>query len=361
MSKVEDEDLDLTAVIKIIWSRRLFVFWAIGLCVLLGILYGIISSAQFTSKTVIIRDSASNERGGRLSRLAASLTGINPSVNSSSGEISPYLYPEVLVSNPFIEQLLEIHIDSKNYGKNIKLKDYLLNTHDDDLFESLKKNTIKLPGKIIKLFKSKKDSIIINKKNSNSIVTLTAEQARASKLLRESINIETDENTGTITISCNLNEPKPSAILTDHIRQMLEEFIKDYKTKKSREQLAFIQDQYEKKKQAYHATQAALANYRDANRIVSSSLGQTEEQSLIDEYNLAYSLYNQVSLQLENVKVELEQDKPVFTIIQPVILPRTASWPNYIKILFLSFFIGGFLGVASIFFIESKKYVQSKW
>ncbi|MDW3193291.1 MAG: Wzz/FepE/Etk N-terminal domain-containing protein [Cytophagales bacterium] len=362
MNSFEEEDLDLTKTIKIIWKRRKLIIITVATCLLLGLIFSLLSPDEYASKTVILREVSPNSAGRGFSRLA-NLAGISSAGLTSTGEMSPAVYPDILNSRPFQEEALAIIVNSKKYGDGIVLRDYLLKTDEDNLLKALRRYTIGLPFKILRSFRSSsadrgKNQLSVE---TESFIKLSPSEVVASSLLAKAITIDTDQTTGAITIECFLNEPEPSAILTDHVKKKLEAFVRDYKTQKIKQEVEFMQNLHDEKKREYEKAQQALATYKDSNRIVSSSSGLTEEQSLNDSYRLAYSLYNQIAAQLENKKIELQEVKPVFTTIQPVILPRKPASPNIIKSLFLSVFIGFFLGFCLLFAIESKLYIQSKW
>ncbi len=57
-------------------------------------------------------------------------------------------------------------------------------------------------------------------------------------------------------------------------------------------------------------------------------LGNIDRNNIQDEYSLAYSLYQSLAKQYEQKGIELKQETPVFTVLQPVIVPLDPSSPN---------------------------------
>jgi hypothetical protein len=66
--------------------------------------------------------------------------------------------------------------------------------------------------------------------------------------------------------------------------------------------------------------------------------------------NLAYQVYSQVSTQLEGSRIQAEQAKPVFAIINPVSVPIVKASPSKSKILIVFTFLAGCCAVAWILF-----------
>lgn len=74
-----------------------------------------------------------------------------------------------------------------------------------------------------------------------------------------------------------------------------------------------------------------------------------------------YTIYSELAKQLEQAKIQVKQDTPVFTIIEPVSVPTNKSKPNRPMILFIWLFLGGVVGTGFVFgkgFIEP---IKKKW
>ena len=92
-----------------------------------------------------------------------------------------------------------------------------------------------------------------------------------------------------------------------------------------------------------------MANFRDQNHNLESAKAKTEEEKLQSEYQLAFSVYSEVAKQLENAKIKIKEDTPIFSIIEPVSIPNEKSKPKKVVIMVIWFFIGGILGVGYVF------------
>ena len=58
---------------------------------------------------------------------------------------------------------------------------------------------------------------------------------------------------------------------------------------------------------------------------------QTREQILNNELSIAFSIYNQFAIQLEQAKVELNKATLYFSILEPITIPGSPSEPNLIS------------------------------
>ena len=72
--------------------------------------------------------------------------------------------------------------------------------------------------------------------------------------------------------------------------------------------------------------------------------------SLKQEMDLTYQVYSQVATQLEGARIQAEEAKPVFVIIEPVVTPNRRTAPSKAKILVLYTFLAGCAAVGWITF-----------
>lgn len=65
----------------------------------------------------------------------------------------------------------------------------------------------------------------------------------------------------------------------------------------------------------YYKAQQAYAEYADANKNVIRNSTEAESEYLQHEMKLAYQVYSQIAANLVGARIQDEQDKPVFVII----------------------------------------------
>jgi len=76
---------------------------------------------------------------------------------------------------------------------------------------------------------------------------------------------------------------------------------------------------------------------------------------------LAFSVYGEIAKQLENAKIRVKEDTPIFSIIEPVTIPLEKSKPRRVLILMIWFFLGGVFGICWIFGSHSLNDLRNKW
>jgi len=73
---------------------------------------------------------------------------------------------------------------------------------------------------------------------------------------------------------------------------------------------------------------------------------------LKNEMELAYTVYTQVSGQLQMARTKVQEITPVYTVVQPATVPLRAAKPNKIMILIGFVFLAGVGCVGWILFVK---------
>ena len=119
-----------------------------------------------------------------------------------------------------------------------------------------------------------------------------------------------------------------AAQITSFAQSMLQEKIIEFKIKSSKELLDFTIEQYNQKKYAFEALQDERAIFVDKNINISSSLYQNKLNRIESELSIAQSVVQQLATQVEQAKLKVNKDTPVFTTIKPVSIPYERSAPS---------------------------------
>jgi uncharacterized protein involved in exopolysaccharide biosynthesis len=358
---VEEDEIDLIALVKTLWEGRKTVIKSVLIFMVIGLFVAILSPKEYTASTTFVPQISDSKIGGNLGGLAA-MAGIDLGSLSSDSGISPALYPQIVNSIPFQLELLQTPLTIEGQSEQITFIDYYTNIHSLGLLGYLKKYTIGLPMLIIKSIKGKSKAVFLNEvEGSNSPISITTEESVLIKQLKKQISLEIDQKDGYVMISTNMPEAISSAEFTKKIQELLQQYIIDFKVQKSSEQLKFIQERYTEKEQEFKKTQQKLANFRDHNQHIISAIAHTELQGLQSEYDLAYSIYAELSKHLETQQIQVKEDTPVFTVLKSVYVPVESSKPKRVIILFIWTFIGGIVGVGLLIGKEYLREIKKKW
>jgi len=333
--QVNEDEIDLIELLKKVYLEKKFILKTSILAALFGIVYALFQPNEFTSSTTFIPQLSSGVKAGgsSLSGLA-SLAGINIGSMESSSEFPPTLYPQVVNGIPFQLDLLSSQIKVGNETSNVK--NYFLEKSSFNIFSTIKKYTIGLPALILSSFKDQQVSSV-----EFDIYSVTEDDKKLFEMLGKSLSLSINEKEGFITISYTDSNKNIAAQITQTAQNLLQEKIIEFKNRSSKEMLDFALKQYSEKKESYEKLQDERAIFVDKNINISSSLFQNKLSRIESEVNISESIVQQLASQVEQAKLQVNKDTPVFTTIKPVTIPfeRSAPKRSFIVIVF------GFLGI----------------
>ncbi len=88
---------------------------------------------------------------------------------------------------------------------------------------------------------------------------------------------------------------------------------------------------------------------------------RTQEERLENEYQLAFEVYSELAKQLEQSLIKVEENTPVFSIINEVTIPIEKSKPNRVLILTIWIILGGTIGLITVLGNHFFLAVKDRW
>jgi capsular polysaccharide biosynthesis protein len=367
VSQVEEDEIDFIAIAKTFWKGRKKILKTTLIFMALGLFVAIFSEKEYTASTTFVPQTSEGKKiGGGLSGLAA-IAGINlGSIGGNTGTgISPLIYPNLINNVSFQKELLQTSITIKGIDDSTSFERYYTEIYNPSLLGYIKKYTIGLPGLIIKTIKGNSDDVNLRRVDGaaekSEIIAISMSEKKLFEILDGCINIDINEDDGYVYLTATMPEALPSAQLAINAQKLLEKYIINFKIQKSNEQLKFIEERYIEKEQEFKRVQKKLAKFRDQNQGFNSAMAQTSIEVLQSEYDLAYNVFTELAKQLEKQKIQVKENTPVFTIIDPVYVPVEKSKPKRFSILIIWSFIGIFFGIVWIFGKGSFFKLKDEW
>ena len=289
-------EINLIELLKTIWKGRKKIIIISSLFVLIGIAIAVISPVVYSSNTTFINSQTEPSQTSGLSGVA-SLVGINLSGISSGGEIPPTMYPQIGESVEFKRALLKSNIDEK---KQIKLEDFLAKN------AGIKK-PLTLSGN--KLFVSEYENVLFN-------------------IISSVISISVNQKDGFITISAYMPKSEYAAITCINAREILQETVINNRIKSAKQKLEYSEEQLNSKRVEFEEIQNKLAYFNDSNLNLVTSSVIYERDKLQAEFEIINAVMVELSKQVEQRKLQVSEDTPVFSIIKEASMPVMRSSPK---------------------------------
>ncbi|TYP95631.1 Chain length determinant protein [Fodinibius salinus] len=315
-------------MLQAFWDAREKIVKITGAFLVLGLLIALFSPEEYTAEATLMPESQEQGLGGKAGSLLSQyggMLGISPSDLSGgqTGSIPPQLYPKIAESLPYQLELMHTPVYFASYDTTAGVHEFYTEIYSPSIFGYIKEYTIGLPGKMADIFSEKKrDMRTLPKKISrDSVLSITEAQMETVKILRDQLLVSVDQETGVLNFSVTLPDANAAAEVSQLGISLLKEQVKAYRTQKTRQNLAFVQQQVDSAKKRFNVIQQKLAEFRDSNLNLATAKAQSREQELQSQYDLAFNLYNSLSQQLEQAKLELQKDTPVLSVLQPVSVP----------------------------------------
>lgn len=361
-SGYEEDEIDLIELAKTIWDNRVLIYKFVAVGVVLGLAVALLSTKEYRSSATLMPEYSTETAGGNASRLLQQYGGLlgisgGGTYNSASNAIRVQLYPQIVSSLSFQQKLAAHDFYFPDYDTTASLMEYYLEIQSPGVLGYLQKFTIGLPGTIIGAF-SGDDEVSPNAFDQNAdpdIIELTKDEMKVIENLRQRVSASLDEESGVITVGVQMTNPKLAAEMADFTIQELTDYLVEYRTEKVLRDLQFVEEQLAEAEKRFEAAQIALADFRDSNQGALTNRARTQEQQLQSEYDLAFNLYNGLTQEYEQAKLRVQEETPVFKVLQPVQVPvddETSGAMILIVFVMLS-------GIASIGWIFIRQFLES--
>ena len=350
LKTIEEDEIDLIELIKKVWSSKRFIIKWTGYFIVIGLVVALLSPKEFTASSTFIPQTSESKTGGNLSGLA-SLAGINLGGSATGGEIPPALYPQILNSVPVKRSILAIKVSLGQ--SSVSYSAYLLE-QPTSILSIVKKYTIGLPGVILSTIRGDEKT---NEISDNPMI-VTQKEKGLFGILENQISLSVNESEGFLQLSTTTDNATVAAVLTSKVKEILQEQIINYKIQHGKEYLNFTQKQYNEKQKEYFALQDEVARAKDQNKNIISERYQNQFKQKEGELLIAQSVYQELAKQLEQAKLQVAKDTPIFSTINPVTIPTKKSAPKR-KLILLFFASIGF--VVSVGVVLVKEPVLNIW
>lgn len=313
----DELEIDWMDILRKIIAIRKTLYKAAGIGLVLGIIIALSTPKQYTVSVTLAPEMGSDSKSGGLASLASSFLG--GSMGNSPDALNAALSSDIVSSTPFLLELFDTRVQTLDGELDTTLAAYL-----DEQQGSWLGAVLSAPGRVIGaikgLFTEEADTVTML-----NPFQLTKEESQKVGALRKSITADIDKKTGITTLSVTLQDPKVTAMVADSVVTKLQQYIINYRIAKAKEDCAYLEELYRERQQEYYDAQQRYARYVDANKSLVLQSVRTEQERLQNDMNLAYQVYSQVAQQLQVARAKIQEEKPVFAVVEPATVPLEPS------------------------------------
>lgn len=345
----EDEgEIDIVEIISKLWKKRSMIFkWCVAGAIV-GLVIGFSIPKTYKSGVTLAPEMQQKTSSGVSS--IASMMGIN--LNNSVDAISVEMFPDVVHSTPFIVELFDVPVtfERKDSIMTLPLVEYMKEYQKVPWWSYVVRFPFKVLGWCMDLLTPDEEETEVDE--TLNPTNLPKKERGVVKFFAENIMVNVDKKSLKTKMELEMQDPLVVAAVMDAVVDNLKDYMSEYRTSKARQDVENLEVICQQRKVDYYKAQQAYASYLDANKNVILQSANAERQRLQQEMNLAYQVYSQVATQLEGARIQTEQAKPVFAIINPVTIPIKKAGPSKAKYLVIFTFLAGCCAAGWILFGE---------
>ena len=318
----EEIEIDLMDILRKIIGIRKTIYKAAGIGFVIGVIIAISIPKQYTVEVTLSPEMGS-VKGGGLSGLAASFLGSEVSMGDGTDALNTSLSPDIISSTPFLLELSTMNIPVS------KDENMTLNTYLDEESSPWWNYVIGFPGMVIggvkSLFAEEENESRALNRISQGTIELSKKESKKIEILKEMIVAAVDKKTSITSIAVTMQNPRAAAVVADSVVKKLQEYIIDYRITKSKEDCIYLEKLFKERQQEYYSAQQKYADYRDSHDNIILQSVRAEQERLQNDMSLAYQVYSQVASQLQVARAKVQEEKPVFAIVEPAVVPLEPS------------------------------------
>lgn len=338
MNEKEKDIIDLGKIASLLWAKRKVFYIVLPIVFALSCLW-IFPEPRYYTCEVKLAPEGGEDNAGSLASVATSL-GLTLYGTGASDAIYPMLYPELFESPEFIADLFNIQVS--NYDGDINT-DYYTYLRKHQKKNWLTQPFVKAKSSVMNMFSSdpkptpRKENEKLNPFNMNKIDYDLVEKTK------NNITCNVDKKTSVISISVKDQDRKICALLADSIKDRLQEFIINYRTKKVRADVKYYQHLVDSTKTEYEKSLQALGSYNDGHRNLTLQTYVEQGAKLRNDMEVKLTAYNTFNAQLQAAKAKVQERIPSFTTLKSATIPQKPAGPKRMIFVFgmciLSFII----------------------
>lgn len=340
--------LDVVGLLK--RDKKAMAFY-VGIAAVIGLVVAFTTPKTYDSTVVLAPEESGAGFSGSISSLA-SMVGMNMKIGQTGDAIYPEIYPDLVSSTDFVVGLFSVKVKTKKNDVSCDYYTYLT--------KHTKPALVDYPfiglNELIKSLSSK-DKRKSQVGGVDTPLWLTEEEDAVAKAISRNVQCLVDKKTSVITIKVTDQDPLVAALMADSVKSHLQVAITDYRTKKARVDLDYMQKLFDEARRQYDKARQVYASYADANQDVLLQSFKMKEEDLENDMQLKYNIYQQVVEQLQLANAKVQERTPAFTVIQSATVPLKHSSRSKLATLVTWAFLGFMLRAGVLLWKNRKVFI----
>ena len=292
----------------------------------IGVILAFATPKIYKSTVILAPEESGSSFSGSLSSLAA-MVGMNMKIGQTGDALYPEIYPDLMGSTGFVVGMFPVTVTKNKTGETYTYFDYL-DKHQKKAFYEYPQDWLK---QVKDLFTTEEKVPSDHKVNPKH---LTKKEFDVAKNIMGKIDCSVDKKTNVITIEVEDQDPLIAATVADSLQMHLQRTITDYRTKKARVDLEYMQKLFDEAHREYAKARQKYEAFGDSYMNLKMQSYVLKGDELENEMQLKYTIYQQVVEQLQLAKAKVQERTPAFTIVQEATVPvKHSSQPKIVTLI----------------------------
>ncbi|TVQ64905.1 MAG: hypothetical protein EA360_11290 [Balneolaceae bacterium] len=374
----EEDTIDLIEMVVLLWNSKKTIGIITILFFLLGVFHFNTEPEEYISEAILVKDE--QEMTGSQLRLFQQFGALGGQQGSSLGGGISATLPEIIESIDFQMLLLHQEVRFARHDTTMSLYYYFDHYYESPfrgtVYGFIRDYTVLLPvtlyqkihrffRQIGSLFRTGDSSSQFTLEHSNvgvettetRILEVTPHTLNILQLIGSRINTESEGSL--IKATFRLPDPVAAAEANAIFIEKIQEYLIEQRIEKAKRNLDFALTLSKEAHERLNQASLDVANYVDANPGNLTALATIELDRLIAERDRLSSVYGSALIKVEDARMRVQEDTPVFILFQKPLLPnsRVALSPLFL----LGFiFLGFTLGVFWVFTVKIYQTVKGR-
>lgn len=355
----DEKVVDLVALARDLWDHRRFLAAVFSLFLMFGAIYYLFTERTWYSEIALMPETRSSSGMERILQQYQGILGVQLPGSEEGESLSVTLYPTIVESYPFQIELIQREVYVGDLDRTMTLFEYLTEVREKTILEEagelLWSITLGLPRTVAGLFSSDEaqpmpaEIDFSQYSDLESPWILDPAVRQAVNDLENWITVRIEPQSEFIIIGASFPDARASAELVHIIKELLTRHVTEYRIVKATQDMEFIEEQYEQARTRFQQVQDSLATFHDRNVMLSSARSLVSQQRLQAEYDLTLDVYTSLATRLEEAKIKVQEETPIFRIHEPVMVPGRPSAPRLSRVAAGVIFFSLFVGVSMIY------------
>lgn len=277
----------------------------------------------YKAEVSVAPESSDTKEMGSLASIASNF-GVNIG-GGSSDAIYPQLYPDLFKSTRFIVGLLDIRVKTKDGSVDTDYYTYLRQHQKTNILLY----PLQITAKWVKSLFAKEETADQGKDGKRfDPFQLSKVTTEIVDLVQGKLQCTYSRTTDVVTIEVTDQDPLVCALLADSIKEHLQTFITEYRTKKARIDYEYYKKLAAEAKASYEKSCEVYASSAEAYTNVSLKSYELKLEAMENDMQAKYTIYSAMNTRLEAAMAKVQEATPVFTELKNATVPVKPAGPK---------------------------------